>query len=196
MGRGKIDWAACEADYRSGSLSNRQLAELYGCGESGVRDRAKRFGWQRDLSEAVRKATNAKLLRAELRSADPRSDAQIVDDGAELRAAVIRAQRVTIGRGQKAVEELFSELEEGNKNRDEIEAAILEETKGVGQAQRRGMMLRAVALPTRSTVLVNLANAAKTFTGLERQAFNIDVATDPANNPDAPTTIQFVFVDP
>ena len=35
------------------------------------------------------------------------------------------------------------------------------------------MMLRAVALPSRSAVIVNLSNALRTLVGLERQAFNL-----------------------
>ena len=34
-------------------------------------------------------------------------------------------------------------------------------------------MLRAVALPSRAGVIVNLSNALRTLVGLERQAFNL-----------------------
>ena len=40
------------------------------------------------------------------------------------------------------------------------------------------MMLRAVALPSRAGVIVNLSNALRTLVGLERQAFNLGDGLD------------------
>lgn len=177
--RGSVDWEACEADYRAGTLSNRQMAELHGCGESAIRDRAKRYGWQKDLSVAVRDATNAKLLRSdlrtELRSPNARSDIEIVSDAAEVRVALVREHRKNIGAGREIVWALFAELQEATENRAEIEEAIEVETARGGKidSKRRASMLKAVSLSARAGAVANLAVAMKNLVGLERQAFSL-----------------------
>ena len=57
------DWEACERDYRAGQLSIRHLATKHDIPESTIRSRAKAEGWQRDLTDEVRTATQAKLSR-------------------------------------------------------------------------------------------------------------------------------------
>jgi hypothetical protein len=51
------------------------------------------------------------------------------------------------------------------------------------------MMLRAVALPSRAGVIVNLSSAVRTLVGLERQAFNLGDGLDGNDRAaDAPVT--------
>ena len=56
--------------------------------------------------------------------------------------------------------------------------SIEEETEGGDNGKRRAMMLRAVALPSRAGVIVNLSNALRTLVALERQAFNLGDSLD------------------
>jgi len=91
--RKPIDWRGCEDDYRTGVLSIRALAAKYGCAESAIRDRAKRYGWSRDLTKAVRSETNARLLRSELRTRNAGDDERIVGAAADLRVALVTSHR-------------------------------------------------------------------------------------------------------
>ena len=91
--RKAIDWGAVERDYRAGTFSNRELAHKHGCAEGAIRYRAKQHGWQKDLTEEVRKATNAKLLRSDLRTPNARDDSAIIDQVADFRAAVVTSHR-------------------------------------------------------------------------------------------------------
>jgi hypothetical protein len=51
------------------------------------------------------------------------------------------------------------------------------------------MMLRAVALPSRAGVIVNLSSALRTLVALERQAFNLGDALDGNDRaPEIPVT--------
>ena len=52
----KTDWEAIESAYRAGSLSVRALLILT-AQASTIRSRAKKHGWQRDLTEQVKTAT-------------------------------------------------------------------------------------------------------------------------------------------
>ena len=88
-----IDWPAVERDYRAGTFSNRELAHKHGCAEGAIRYHAKLHGWQKDLTAEVRKATNAKLLRTDLRTGNARDDATIIDEAADFRAQVVTSHR-------------------------------------------------------------------------------------------------------
>lgn len=63
------DWEAIERAYRAGSLSIRSIAEKHDTKEGTIRSRAKKNGWQRDLTEQVKSATQAKLSRTASRKA-------------------------------------------------------------------------------------------------------------------------------
>lgn len=100
----KIDYIAIEADYREGSKSVRQIAREYGCDEKTIRIRAKKCGWERDLSEDVRRKTKEKLIRKERidsDSADTPSRKQLTDDEI-IEQAAERNRKVVEGHLAKA----------------------------------------------------------------------------------------------
>ncbi len=80
-----VDWAAIQAEWRIGVLSNYALAEKYGISETRIRQRAKKEKWVRDISEEVRK--RAKQLKVE-RIAKEAGDAKIDGIRAKMREAL------------------------------------------------------------------------------------------------------------
>lgn len=91
------DWEAIERAYRAGSLSLRAIADKLGSNEGTIRSRAKKHGWQRDLTEQVRTATKGKLSRTASRNdvtqRDPREDLQIIEEASDEAASVVLAHR-------------------------------------------------------------------------------------------------------
>lgn len=91
------DWEAIERAYRAGLLSLRVIAEKFGSNEGTIRSRAKKNGWQRDLTEQVRSATKGKLSRTPSRISvtqhDVREDAEIIEEASEQAASVVLAHR-------------------------------------------------------------------------------------------------------
>jgi len=88
------DWEAIERAYRAGSLSLRALADKFGSNEGTIRSRAKKHGWQRDLTDQVRTATQGKLSRTASRSdVTQREDAEIIDEASDEAASVVLAHR-------------------------------------------------------------------------------------------------------
>lgn len=158
--RGTVDWAACEKEYRTGTLSNRQLAEKFGCTEAAIRDRAKRYEWSRDLSDEVRKATNAKLLREELRrpiGEDAKlADEEVVRQAADVRVSVVQTHR-------KDIKSLAS-LTERLRNKADVLLNDISDLKGLSDAVQ---------------AVEGLARTTAKLIPLERQAFNLDAAEDP-----------------
>ncbi|WP_252108980.1 MULTISPECIES: hypothetical protein [unclassified Halomonas] len=93
----KPDWEAIESAYRAGSLSIRNIAEKHGVSDTAIRKHAAKHGWQRDLTEQVRKAARDKLVREKVResgSQEPaRTDAEIVEEASTEAASVVLAHR-------------------------------------------------------------------------------------------------------
>lgn len=59
------DWEAVERDYRTGRFSLRELAVLHNANHATIGRRVEREGWTKDLTQAIRLATHAKLIEEE-----------------------------------------------------------------------------------------------------------------------------------
>ncbi|MDO8769207.1 MAG: hypothetical protein Q7K57_10960 [Burkholderiaceae bacterium] len=69
--KGKPDWAAIKADYRTDVLSSRELARLYGVKDGVIRNRAKAEGWERDLKAQVQERVVSELASLESSESSP-----------------------------------------------------------------------------------------------------------------------------
>lgn len=212
------DWSAIEKVYSTGTLSNRQIAQQFGCHESSIRQRAIEFEWTRNLKADVRAATERKLLKATLKVEIPRSPANepragyapdtrktaiaeekaLVEGASDLIAGVVIEHRRLTLRGRVIVDTLFDQLTYVIENREDIEDAIYEECKADQNGLRRSRMLAAVSLPTNAGVVKDLAGALKLLVANERQAYGLsDKIPDKApENPahDAETAEQLRYV--
>lgn len=171
------DWEAIERAYRAGALSIRTIADRNGISDTAIRKKAKASGWVRDLSEQVRKEVRNKLVRGEVRDgqcANPERDAEIVEEAAEEGATVVRSHRRDIRKASNLANLLMDDLLTTIQQRDTIEDAIEEETRGDSNGMRRANMLGAVSLPSNAKTLFQLSSAMKNLQVLERQAFNLD----------------------
>ncbi len=174
------DWEAIEKEYRAGQLSEAQIARQYNISRTAIQKKAKKNGWNRDLSEKVRTEVAARLVAEGLQV--PRENAT-VNEMAERGVALVLSHRQDIHTNRQAVTELIAELIDTNAHREEIEETIYDETETedgdspaakAEKAKRRARMLAAIALPSRANVANTLATALKTLIPLERQAFNLD----------------------
>lgn len=124
----RINWNFIESLYRAGGLSNREVARQYSVRhldsiefrpsvtEAGIRRRAQRHGWRRDLSGKVHARTRSKLLQDSLRAREglyqvqPEND--ILEAAAETRAWVIRIEREDLRRLRELELDLIRRLKE------------------------------------------------------------------------------------
>lgn len=169
--RRPIDWEAVEREYRAGQLSVSEIGRQHHVSHTAINKKAKAQGWSRNLAAKVKEAVSTRLVSDGVSASNAR---ETIDAAAARVVEVVRSHRNDIAEGRKLTKALFDELNEGTVNRDEIEQAIEQETAGDGNGKRRARMLRAVALPSRTSVLVGLSSALKNFVALERQAFGID----------------------
>lgn len=175
----QIDWEAIERDYRAGIKSLRVIATQHQITDGAIRDRAKRYSWQRDLTEKVRKAARAQLLRgatqsdttqATTRVPSPQKEEEIVNEAAEVQVAIIREHRKDIARGRRLTLRLMDELDATTSHLGELSQLI---ESSDGSAAKKALD-KIASLSSRVGALFNLSVAAKNWMGMERQAFNIN----------------------
>ncbi|EKT4476552.1 hypothetical protein QEL91_002224 [Pseudomonas putida] len=171
------DWEAIERAFRAGALSIRTIADRNGVSDTAIRKKAKALGWERDLSEQVRKEVRNKLVRGEVREdqcANPERDAEIIEEAAEEGATVVRSHRRDIRKAANLANLLMDDLLTTIKRREDIEDEIERETADDESGFRRSSMLAAVALPSNAKTLFQLSSAMKNLQVLERTAFGLD----------------------
>lgn len=148
------DWEAIEREYRAGQLSVREIARQHGVSAPAVVQKAKRLGWERDLSASVREAVNAKLVKetASVNADVNRLNAREAVDLAAARGVdVVLRHRRDIAK----LESLRSKLTE------KAEALV----EGVSTLDALGDAVQAVE---------GLGRTMARLVPLERQAFNLD----------------------
>lgn len=146
-----IDWAEIERDYRTGSMSVREMGRWYGISEGAIRRRAKAEGWERKNTQAG--------TRAEGASTPP---PPVVYEGTILTPENATPEAI-LGRGRNLVLRMMDELDATTSRNGELEALIVSSTDDGDAGGQRQAMLQAISLKTRSDVLKALATAAKTL---------------------------------
>jgi hypothetical protein len=102
--------------------------------------------------------------------------------------AVVSYHKAAINYGRSLTMRLLSELDAVTSHLGELEREIV---AGTEPASRRSAMLKAVSLPIRAAVMVDLATACRILVGLERQAFGIvEEKEPPPPAPPEPRTLE------
>jgi len=174
--RKHLDWEAIDPLIRANQLSVREIARQNDCNEKSIRNRIKSQGIKRNLSEQVRESVKENLVRNLVRTTDA-TDKQIVEAATERGVEIITLHRDSITKSQTIVELLQRQLYDAATTRDELEEAIIEDTKGEDgkpDLKRRNAMLKAISLPSHISSVRNLAMAQTSLVTLERQAWNLE----------------------
>ncbi|WP_404415625.1 hypothetical protein LG277_01550 [Vreelandella aquamarina] len=119
----KYDWEAIHSDYRTGQHSVRALATKHGVTEGAIRKHVRSEAWQRDLSQHVKSATNAKLVRSESThnvAYLPDDDQTLVESAADTNVRVITEHRQSIGRWKCLSNKLATALESMDVTADNV----------------------------------------------------------------------------
>lgn len=181
-------WEQIRNEYRAGVLSVRDIAKAFGPDgptEAAIRSRAKKEGWERDLTDQVRAATRAKLNAAEATpSAGPQ---EIISAAADRNFKAVQAHMKRLGRLAEIEDKLLDRIERGFADMD-----VFDETESLvdrvmraaeAEGKSREMLFAGLFTPEmdRSALLKNLTKCHADLTNavgkriqMERQALNID----------------------
>lgn len=197
MAKRNIDWDSIEKEFRAGIKSVRQIAKTYSVSEKAIRLKADQFGWVRDLSSSIRAMAAQKVREQELRKNSAKEqpdesadiDEQIIEENANIQAAVIRSHRKDIGKARSITQLIFQELEVAVLNPEQLEhfaelRATFTKAQGEdGDQQEVNQKLldfytKIMELPQKASALDKLANTLTKLVTLERTVFGINDDSD------------------
>lgn len=175
-----IDWSAIERDYRAGVKSLRSIAAENNVTDGAIRKRAKRDGWERDLSQRIKARADELVRRATVRTVvrteNAVSERVLVEVNAQVQTDIMLAHRTDIQRSRKLAMTLMRELELQTDHLPLLEqfAEIMFQPDEKGQDKRNELYRKLISLSSRASTMKTMADSLKTLIGLERQAFGLD----------------------
>ena len=109
-----VDWLIAEKDYRAGIKTLRQIAEEHGVTHGAINKRAKRDGWDRDLSGKIQAKAESLVSKAAVSSEVSKeklvTERQIVEANAHAVAHVDLTNRKDVLRGMDVSRQHIDEL--------------------------------------------------------------------------------------
>ena len=186
--RRKVDWEAVERDYRTGKLTETELATKYGATRSAVNKQARTKGWQKDLRDEIKQATNARLV-ADLVAKEVAEGSKKVADtvlaAAEVNVQVILGHRSDIKAARDLAADLMQELAQSQLLAQDQEALVVILAGDTPDVQDRARMAvrKAMDIHNRINSVKSLAETFTKLQTLERKAFDLDNAPPPAGDP-------------
>ena len=195
--RPDIDWVGVQASYRSGQLPNEEIARRYNLTEGAIRYRAKREGWQQDLTPDYKAGVRSAVLRESYeRQSLPRNKKKADERAKDVLAVAINEGKQVVLRHQL----LGNTLAENSQTiADVIKEQIAEVRSSLAEDPPEDLTpkeqyAREVALTKRLAMLSkahdSLARASVNAVAIERQARGLDEM--PAD-PNAPPSISITY---
>lgn len=179
--RAKADWDAVERDYRTDTFTLRELAEKHGVTHTTISRRAEKNGWTKDLTQAIRSATNSKLVQqtVQQKCTSAHQDAtNTVLVAAEINASVVLSHRKGLNRITAIKERLLDQIEQAVVLMPELAEVIdmvrQEDDRGVDKAN--DALRKAMARSGLVDDLKKLAEVDEKVRKGEREAFSIESA--------------------
>ena len=182
VGKAAPDWERIELDYRAGIKTLRQIADENSISHGAINKRAKRDGWDRDLSKKIQSKADALVSKALVSSPVSKeskvSERQIVDANGHARAEVQLSQRSAIRRNGNIVTRLMDEMEAqvGPENAALLAdlGEMMRSPDDAGQDKLNDLYRKIISLPERAKTAKTLAETLRITVDMERQAFGMD----------------------
>ena len=189
-----IDWLAVEADYRPGILSNREIAAKYGCTEGGVRRKAKKEGWIKDLAAKIESKAEDIVRREAVRvEYAEATEADIVNANAVNSANIQLSERKDVTKARSIAMKLLDELNDQIDNRPDLMqlGEILRNPDKFGNDKMNDIYFKTIEFAGSVDSTKKLSEALNTLINLERKVYKID--TDPFSDADKKARVILSF---
>lgn len=96
--RSDIDWERIERLYLAGQLTLQQIADECGINIASLVKRAKKYGWQRNLAEAIKERAKAKISTIDVAELVEQSASESAEQSAKtLKSAIEQASDIAAG---------------------------------------------------------------------------------------------------
>lgn len=213
--RQRIDWEAVERDFRLGCFTNVELAAKHRTNPATLSRKIKadqaldQDRWQKDLTEVVRQATNARLM-AELVKESQDHGQQAAQEGqekvktaiqaaAEVNVQIIRQHQRDAGATRALVMDMLAELTLATHKPGELERLSEIMTEGSGAdaddaAEARNAVKDMLDIHKRVASIQKLADTLNKLQPLERRAYGIKDDEDVGDK--ARRSLPLAFIEP
>lgn len=174
-----VDWEQIERDYRAGVKTLRQIADEHSISHGAINKRAKRDGWERDLSAKIAAKAEAlvssKAVSKEVSKEDLATEREIVESNAQAIADAVLNQRADVKRGRGVVQKLFAEVETQLDGLEDFErlGELMFAPDENGTDRLHQLYQKVISLPSRVDSAKKLADALRVLIELERKVLRI-----------------------
>jgi hypothetical protein len=186
--RSDVDWEKVEAEFRAGILSVRQIAAQHKISHTAVNERAREFGWDRDLAAKIKAKADAKVSRRMVSTMVSKSrlatEQEIIEAGAERIAQIKMNHR---GGSAKLFSLGFSLLEELAQQSSDPAALeqlgeMMRSPDAYGNDRLNDLYRKVISTPGRIDSFKKATEAIRIAIGLEREAYGLETG-DAADKP-------------
>lgn len=140
--RNDIDWEKVERLYIAGQLTIRQISEECGISDSSLRLKAKKNGWVRNLAEAIRERTKAKISQIDVKEIIEESAQQSAQQSAQtIKRAIEEASNAAANVRLLQRASIRDQIEQANSMQRILEKQI-ESLDGIGDILRATQALK------------------------------------------------------
>lgn len=176
------DWERIELDYRACIKTLRQIADEQGITHGAINKRAKRDGWERDLSQKIKAKAEALVSKAavskEVSKERRIAEREVVEANACAIVEVRLGQRRDIQRSRAVSMALLEELE-AMVGSDTVElmsqlGELMRKENDRGTDRLNDLYHKIISLPERAKTMKDLGESLRVLVALERQAFGLD----------------------
>ncbi len=181
--RRKTDWDAVERDYRTGKFTQRELADKYGVTHGAVGKQAREHGWKKDLTEEIRRATNAKLTEQLVSSEVAKGSQQVANTvaaAAEVNTRVILGHRAGLQAITNVKRTLLAQIEQAASLLPDLAEVIemVRQPDDNGMDRANDALRKAMSRSALVDDLKKLADVDEKVRKGEREAFALDEDPD------------------
>jgi hypothetical protein len=198
LSKNRVDWDAVERDYRTAKFTLRELADKHNTTHTTISRRAERENWQKDLTDAIRQATNAQLVQKvveEKCTTAQQNATNAVIVAATINTQVILSHRSGLQRITRIKETLLNQIEQAALQMPELSDVIemVRKADDNGVDKANDALRKAMSRSSLVEDLKKLAEVDERVRKGEREAFGIE-SSDQGND-DKPKRVTIDFVD-
>lgn len=203
--RKRIDWPAIRRDWRTSKFTQAELAAKYEIDPATLNRQIKKdqkadpAAWPQDLTEAIRQATDARLMAEMVKTEINEGQEQVKNNvkiAAEVNAQVILSHRTRATKAVDVALRMLGELDATTTHAEslaELFEKITEDTEGPALAAAQQRFSDLMKLHNRVGSVHKLLDALAKAQAMERQSHNI--SDGESADEKSRRTIPIVFVD-
>lgn len=181
--RPPVDWEAVEREYRGGILSLREIADLHpGTNHVAIARKAKKEGWERNLSEKIRAKAEALVTKQSVTFGVTEkgrvTEQQVIETNALAIVNVRLSHRARLSVSGEVIKSMMDELSAlcGAENAELLQqlGVMMRNPDEFGVDKFNDAYQKISSLPGRAKIIKDLVDATVKLIDKERQAFDLD----------------------